>query len=93
MSRIDPSRRMYPEESRADWHRRMRGTFIVDNLKFVPDLEVGMDEVREAYLEWVDEPDQDWWPTAIGSLYESITSMGATRDDKERKFYGVGLST
>lgn len=91
MPRIKPDRRMHPEESRTAWHRRLRGTFIAENLRFDPALEVGIDAVREAYLEWIGESGKDWSPPLIAELYESIIRMGAEQDDKERKFFGVGL--
>ena len=91
MPRNIPDRRMHPAESRTDWHNRMQGTFVAANLRFSPDLEVGIDDVREAYLAWIGESGRDWSPPVIGELYDSIVSMGATKDDTERKFYGVGL--
>ena len=91
MPRNEPDRRMHPGESRTDWHRRLPGTFVAENLRFDPALEVGVDEVREAYLEWIGESGRDWSPPLISELYKSIICMGSERDDKERKFSGVGL--
>ena len=91
MPRNEPDRRMHTGESRTAWNRRMRGTFIAENLRFDPTLEVEIDAVRETYLEWIGESGKGWSPPIIGDLYESIITMGATQDDKERKFFGVGL--
>ena len=93
MAHNEPDRRKHSGESPTAWHRRLRGTFIAENFRFDPDLEVGIDEVREAYLEWIGKSGQDWSPPLIGELYESIIRMGAERDDKERKFKGVSLKT
>ena len=68
----------------------MQGTLVGANLRFSPDLQVGIDDVRETYFVWISESGRDWSPLVIGELYDSIVSMGATRDDTKRKFYGVG---
>ena len=93
MSRDDPDKREHPGESRTAWYRRLRGTFIVENLQFSPDLSVGQYEVRDAYRKWIGEPGKDFYAPAIGNLYKSITRMGATLDDKKKTFYGVGMRT
>jgi hypothetical protein len=79
MPRNEPERRVYPGESRTDWLHRLKESFIVCNLQFDPDREVSKEDVRKAYLEWIGEPDQDWYPHIIRDLYASIERMGAER--------------
>ena len=81
----------HPEESATAWHRKMRGTFIAERLRFDSVLEARIDEMRRAYLEWIGAPGPDFPAPFIGALYKSLRCMGAKQDDKARKFYGVGL--
>ncbi len=88
MPRNEPDRKVYPGESRTDWLHRLKESFIVYNLQFGSDREVRKEDVRKAYLEWIGEPDQDYYPHIIRDLYDSIERMGAERVP-ERDWPGV----
>lgn len=89
MPRNEPDRRRYPGESRIDWLHKMKESFIVCNLQFGPDREVSKRNVRNAYLEWIGEPDQDYHPPIIRDLYDSIERLGAERVPPKRDWPGV----
>ena len=93
MSRIDPDRREHPREKRMDWHRRLRGTFIAENLRFSPELVADQTEVRDAYQKWIGEHPNRFLAMAIHDLNKSITCMGADLDEETRTFKKVGLRT
>lgn len=101
MSCNEPDRIKYLEESESPWDHRLQATFIVCKLQFGPGMKVAKEDLREAYLEWVGRAGKNFFPPAIGALYESVTRMGAEPDppwkqkDVEwndvKKFKGVGL--
>lgn len=84
---------MPPNETPSERRRRLRERFIVENLQFSPGLSVKQDDVISAYQHSIGERHYDFYAPDIGALYNSIVRMGATRDEKEKTFYGVGLRT
>ena len=91
MPRIEPDIRKHPEERPMEWHRRMRGAFIVEYLQFSLNSSANQSEVRNAYQDMIGEPRKKFNAQAIGKLNRSIKRMGATLDKDERTFYGVRL--
>ena len=79
------------KENSFAWHRQQQVKFIAKSIQFSADLSADQTEVRNAYQDWIDQPHNRFNAPAIGILYDSLVSMGATRDDKTRTFHGIGL--